>query len=369
MKTEDTQMASIQKRITKDDATSYRVQVRLKGHPTETASFERLTDARKWAQNTESAIREGRHFKTSVSKRHTMADTIDRYYKENLSLRKNPVNQKTYLSYWHEALGAYSLADINAALIVKHRNALLGAENKYGRTVGVATANRYTQALGHVLNVAMKEWEWINQNPMMKLTKYKEPRGRVRFLSDDERIALLRACKESDNSHLYKAVVLALSTGARKMEVLGLKWSDIDFQRGVIVLHETKNGERRVIPLQGLAMELMREQAKVKVLGCDFVFPSAKTKKDKTGKLIYQPIDIRTSWENALLKAKLADFRFHDLRHSAASYLAMNGASLAEIAEVLGHKTLQMVKRYAHLSEAHTSGVVARMNERIFGDG
>ena len=78
-------------------------------------------------------------------------------------------------------------------------------------------------------------------------------------------------------------------------------------------------------------------------------------------------MDLRTPWESALKKAGIEDFRFHDLRHSTASYLAMNGASLAEIAEVLGHKTLQMVKRYAHLSEAHTAGVVARMNERIFG--
>lgn len=76
---------------------------------------------------------------------------------------------------------------------------------------------------------------------------------------------------------------------------------------------------------------------------------------------------IRKSWERILLDCKIEDFRFHDLRHSAASYLAMNGASLAEIAEVLGHKTLQMVKRYAHLSEAHTASVVEKMNNKIFG--
>jgi integrase len=77
-------------------------------------------------------------------------------------------------------------------------------------------------------------------------------------------------------------------------------------------------------------------------------------------------MDIRTPFRTALKHAGITDFRFHDLRHSAASYLAMNGASLAEIAEVLGHKTLQMVKRYAHLSEAHTARVVAKMNEKIF---
>ncbi len=89
------------------------------------------------------------------------------------------------------------------------------------------------QALGHVLNVAMNEWEWINQNPVSRIKKYKEGRGRVRFLTDEEREALLKACQESDNTHLYKIVVLALSTGARKMEIVGLKWSDVDFERGV----------------------------------------------------------------------------------------------------------------------------------------
>jgi integrase len=80
-------------------------------------------------------------------------------------------------------------------------------------------------------------------------------------------------------------------------------------------------------------------------------------------------VDLRKPWETALARAEIADFHFHDLRHSAASYLAMNGASLAEIADTLGHKTLQMVKRYSHLSEAHTAAVVSRMNERIFGGG
>ena len=76
---------------------------------------------------------------------------------------------------------------------------------------------------------------------------------------------------------------------------------------------------------------------------------------------------MRAAWAYAVKRAGITDFRFHDLRHSAASYLAMSGASLMEIAEVLGHKTLSMVKRYAHLSEAHTAKVVARMNQAIFG--
>jgi len=124
-------------------------------------------------------------------------------------------------------------------------------------------------------------------------------------------------------------------------------------------LHDTKNGERRVVPVVGKALELLKDHAKVKRSDTSLLFPS-KVDSQK-------PMDLRAPWKAALTKAGIEDFRFHDLRHSAASYLAMNGASLAEIAEVLGHKTLQMVKRYAHLSEAHTAGVVERMNKSIFG--
>lgn len=363
-------MASIEKRTTDEGKVTYRVKIRLKGHPLQTASFDRLTDAKKWSQHTEAAIREGRHFKTSEAKKYTLEDAIERYFKEVLAHKKsNTVNQEHYLKWWKSELGAYCLFDITPSMIVKHRNALVGTKNKYGREIGATTANRYTQALGHVFTVSMNEWEWIDTNPVRKISKYKESRGRVRFLSDNERSVLLEACKESDNPHLYLVVVLALSTGARKMEILGLQWKDVDFDRQLMILNETKNDERRVLPLQGFAYKLMLEQREKVKADCNFVFPSKKVSKNlQSGKFVYQPIDIRTAWENALIKAEIKDFRFHDLRHSAASYLAMNGATLAEIAEVLGHKTLSMVKRYAHLSESHTSNVVKNMNNKIFGN-
>lgn len=125
-------------------------------------------------------------------------------------------------------------------------------------------------------------------------------------------------------------------------------------------MYETKNGERRVVPLAGPALALLREHAKVRRIDTDLLFPGHRGN---------APIDLRTPWETALKQASIEDFRWHDLRHSTVSYLAMNGASLAEIAEVLGHKTLAMVKRYAHLSEVHTARVVEQMNARIFGEG
>lgn len=350
-------MANIEKRTSKEGDISYRVKVRLKGYPTQTATFERITDAKRWVQQTESAIREGRHFKTSEAKRHTLDETIERYIQHVLPKKpKSQKDQGQQLAWWKEQLGQFTLADITPSLIAQYRDLLANNDGKKPRSP--ATVNRYLAVLSHLFTFAVKEWEWIEENPLRKVTKMKEPRGRVRFLSDDERNRLLAACKESSSPYLYTVVVLALSTGARRMEILGLRWQDIDFNRSIITLHETKNGERRILPLTGHALSLIQERAKLRHLHCDYVFPSKDLK---------NPIDIRTPWENALKRAEINDFHFHDLRHSAASYLAMNGASLAEIAETLGHKTLQMVKRYAHLSESHISKVVASMNQKIFG--
>ena len=220
---------------------------------------------------------------------------------------------------------------------------------------------RYLASLSHLFTLAVKEWGWVEDNPLRKVTNPKLPRGRVRFLSDDERERLLQACRESTDPYLYPVVVLALSTGMRAGEALSLTWDRVDLERGRIVLEETKNGERRLVALTGHALEVLSNHNKVRRLGTSLLWPGRKNPKE--------PASVRRAWLDALKAAEIEDFRFHDLRHSAASYLAMNGATLAEIAEVLGHKTLQMVKRYSHLSEAHTAAGVERMNKAVGGGG
>ncbi len=357
-------MANIEKRVSKDGKTSYRVKIRLKGFPSQSATFERLTDAKKWTQQTESAIREGRHFKTTEAKRHTLAELIDRYCRDVLSTKpKNTRDQARQFEWWKSELGGHTLADVTPSLLAQYRDKLAGGITSQGKLRSPATVNRYMAALSVAFTTAVKEWGWMEDNPMRKVTKGKESRGRVRFLSDDERIRLLKACKESSNLYLYPVVVLALSTGMRQGEIMGLTWDVVDLNQGRAILHKTKNDERRAVAITGHALEVLKELNKVRQIGCNLLFPAKETSPQKP----QNPIDLRTPWETAVKKAELQDFRFHDLRHSAASYLAMNGASLAEIAEVLGQKTLQMVKRYAHLSEGHTASVVASMNDKIFG--
>lgn len=350
-------MATIVERVSSAGEKSFQVKVRLKGFPVQTETFDRKTDAKKWAQATEAAIREGRHFKTTESKKHTFGDMIDKYIERVLPNKpKSKDKQEAQLKWWKDELGAYTLADVTPAMIGERRDRLLQGITYRGTKRSNATVVRYLAALSHVFSTAANEWGWIENSPMRKVRKPTEPKGRVRFLSDEERPRLLEKCKESSNTYLYPIVVLALSTGMRHGEIVGLTWDVVDFQRKMLLLLETKNGERRAAPLTGLAHHLLKALHNNKKGDSSLVFPGVDNK----------PVNIRPAWEEAMEKAEITNFRFHDLRHSAASYLAMNGATLAEIAEVLGHKTLAMVKRYAHLSEQHTSRVVAAMNEKIF---
>lgn len=352
-------MATITKRIDSNSKPYYTAQIRLLKQK-ETATFKRLTDAKKWVQVTESAIREGRYFKTFEAKKHTFCDLVNRYIEEELPKKpKQEVRQKMQLEWWSEKMGNYFLSEITPALIVQYRNELAIGLTYRGTQRSPATVVRYLAALSHAFNVAVNEWLWLDDSPMRKVKKPKESKGRVRWLDDEERTKLLGACKESSNPLLYPCVILALSSGMRQAELMGLKWQDVNLKEGFIILHETKNGEKRRVPLSGLALSLLEEHAKVRRVDTSLLFPSQMKP--------FQPIDLRKAFFNAMEVAQINDFKWHDLRHCTASYLAMNGASLAEIAEILGHKTLAMVKRYAHLSDGHVSDVVASMNAKIFG--
>ena len=345
-------MANIRERKNAKGETRYQAQVRLKGRPPETVTFNRKTDAKKWVQSIESAIHEGRHFKTTEAKKRSLGELIDRYIQDVLPTKpKSAAKQAPQLKWWKSEIGYCTLADITPALIAEARNKL-----HKGRKP--ATVVRYMAALSHAFTIAVNEWGWLDDNPMRKVSRPKEPRGVVRFLSEEERVDILEACKASSCPHLYPVVVLALSTGMRQGEIINLTWNNVDLKRGYIILEETKNGERRSVPLVGFALEQIKVLNKVRRIDTPLLFPS-------TVKPLV-PIDIRTPWQKALKASGVNTFRFHDLRHTAASYLAMNGASLAEIADILGHKTLQMVKRYAHLSEQHTSKVLESMNQKLF---
>jgi integrase len=344
-----------------DGVKSYKVEIRLKGCPAQRNTFKRLTDARKWVQDTESAIREGRYFKTIEAKKHTFGDMVDRYIKDVLPKKtKQAPAQRPQLERWKAELGFYVLSDITPALIVECRDKFLTETTPRGNIRTPATVVRYMAALSHAFTIAVNEWQWLDSSPMSKVKKPIEPRGRVRFLDDEERVRFLKACEESSSPILYTSVILALSTGMRHAELMGLKWADVNLKEGYLILHDTKNGLRRRVTLSGLALTLLQSHAKIRRIDTPLLFPSYLKPQ--------QPINLKKSFTNARKRAQVDDFKWHDLRHCAGSYLAMDGATPIEIAEILGHKSLNMVRRYSHLSESHVSNVVASMNAKMFGD-
>lgn len=352
--------------------------IRLKGYPQASATFSRLTDAREWATKTENDMKAGRYF--GAAKRKTFNDLYEKYKVAAEPRLKSWAEVNRRLDYWREKFGNEMLENITPARIAECRDELLAKPKTYGNGKrSGADVNRTLAALSSAMSHAAKELQWIERNPLERVTKPKEAGGRIRFLSDEELPVLLKAIRESAHPDLLPAALLALTTGARKSEIMGLRWSQIDFKRRAITLNhgETKNDAGRALPLAGEVVELLQARNKVRKIDDDRVFPPAEGNK--------KPLDLREPWKAALVSAGIdvrpatrsgrapkdappavtSDFRWHDLRHTAASYLTMNGVSAIEVARVLGHKTLAMSLRYSHLAPDRVTELGDKLAERM----
>ncbi|MCU0809947.1 MAG: site-specific integrase [Thiobacillaceae bacterium] len=371
-------MATFQKRKNDDGTQCYRVMIRLKGHPPASATFDRLTDAREWATKTERDMKEGRYF--GAARRKTLNDLLEKFEAAAKARLKTWPEVERRLGYWRGKFGGELLENITPARIAECRDELLAKPTiRGGGKRSGADVNRTLAALSSAMSHAVKELRWIERNPCEHVSKPKEAGGRVRFLTDEELPVLLKAVRASAHPDLLPAVLLALTTGARKGEIMGLRWSQIDFKRRAITLNhgETKNDAGRALPLAGEVVELLQARAKVRRIDDDRVFPPADGNKT--------PLNLREPWKAALVAAGIdirpatrsgrgkqsapdavtSDFRWHDLRHTAASYLTMNGVSAIEVARVLGHKTLAMSLRYSHLAPDRVTELGDKLAERM----
>ena len=344
-------MATINMHQAKDGTKTYRVRVRRRGHASQTASFPTLRAAKQWATMIEGQVIEGKHFPTKASTKHTLSELLTRY-EEDIFPRKRPStqrNQQFSLRYWQKQLGHLILGDITPSHIIGCRDAL-------AKKVEPATVVKYLFFLSNAFEVAMKEYYWMSENPCRLVSKPKLPQGRVRYLSDEERQRLLQECQKSRNVHLYALTIIALCTGCRQGELLERVWRDADLDRGLLHLELPKNGHRRSVPLVAPALELLREMP-----GRDpatFIFPATAP--------INRWDSYRRSWEHAVKRAGLVDFHFHDLRHSAASYMVQAGVSLYVVGTILGHKSPhQMTARYAHLHVDNLREALTILSTRI----
>jgi len=342
-------VATTEARPTRDGKTKHRVRVRLKGFPEISKTYETEAEARQFADGIEFAIRNGLYKPPSQAITRTVSELFERY-RETVLPRKpaSERKQRAQLALVERMLGDIPLAEVTAARIASLRAELLAGETQYGTPRSGSTANRYLALLSHVLSFAERELGWIETNPMRRVRKLKEPRGRVRRLTKPEVKDLLAACRASRNPNLHLAVLLAVSTGMRRGEILGLRREHVDRERKRVVLERTKNGDRRAVPLSGPAFDALKEKLSTPGQPQDLIFP---------GRVPDKPVDIHTAWTRVVKTVGLKDFRFHDLRHAAASFLLEASASLPQLSEILGHKSVQMIKRYGHLSESASAQV------------
>jgi integrase len=313
-------------------------------------SFKKRKEAEAELGKRVSLIAEGRYLDVKKDYKTTLKELLEKY-KENY---QNQSSYHTMKKFSLENIKAYfgedtKLANIKYVELETYRNHLRQKATKHKTIRAGASVNREIACLRHLFSKAV-EWEMMERNPFDKGKSLleKENNKRFRYLTEGEITTLLDNCV---NDYTRDVVAATINTGMRKQEVLGLKWSQI--RNGFIYLSKTKTDESRQIPVNDDLTKLFKDIRKRNELKSEYVFC------DKQGK----PFNgIKRSFHAALTKAGIEDFRFHDLRHTFASHFVMRGGSIKELQELLGHKSLTMTMRYAHLSQEHKKKAVNLLN-------
>jgi integrase len=332
-------MASIQKVVNKKGV-SYRVYIRRKGLPNISKTFLSKKQASLFALKLEDSTQNHQAYSSKLS-----FNELVESYLSNASVGTKPQMQRSRLKHWLGILGDKSIMDINRSDIELGLKSLPeGLSN--------TTINKYKKLVSVVFNYGIRELGLLD-NPTRYIRSLPEKKGRTRYLSDNERERLFKACRDSKWDKLYLLVLMAITTGARRGELLSLRWNSVDIEKQTAYVLTSKNGEPKVLPLtKSVVKELERFR-----LNDDSLIFASEIKPNK-------PYFFYKQWKRVRDEAELVDFRFHDLRHTTASYLAQNGATLLEIADVLGHKQIEVTKRYAHLCIEHKSSLI----NRVMGD-
>ena len=240
---------------------------------------------------------------------------------------------------WRQYLGDRPISSITRIDVSRYID--------FRRIHGVSNSsiNREISVLSAAISYAVKRWCWNIANPVAGLY-LKMPEGRLRWLTRDESVRLLTQAKSSDAPHLLDFLRLALNTGMRRGEMLGLDWCRIDFDNARILLEgiHTKNGKRRYVPLNQGALDALKSR---KHYRDKFAPDSAKVFVQKNGKPVVQ---INFAFRQCCEKSGIEDFRIHDLRHTFASWLVSEGVPLSELRDLLGHSSIVQTERYAHLA-------------------
>ena len=297
------------------------------------------TSNKKLAQAIEAKIRteivEGKYYERLIGQNKTFKDMMDRFMKDyapTVSMNTQE-GYKYYLKNLNRFFGNPGLLSITPKIVAKYK--LYRRENG----ASPSTINRELYMLSKAFNLAVKEWEWLKDNPVSRVQKEREYNEVDRWLAEDEERRLLG----NSPDWLRKIIVFALNTGLRQDELLSLEWNRVNLLRKTIIIQKTKNNRPNTLPLNSIALNVLlkKHECKVRILKNDLVFSSQVGTKIGKRNLI-------RAFALALEKAEIKDFTYHCLRHTFATRLAQNGVDIYKIAKLLNHKDLKNTQRYSH---------------------
>jgi len=334
--------------IVKTPSGTWKAVVRKTGWPTTAKTFRVKRDAVDWARRLEDEMVRGVYVDRSrserISERMLVKVAIDRYLRE-VTPTKGESTQKGERVRGRilaQQLGRYSLFGITPDVVARYRDDRL-IEGKSNTTVRLELA-----LLGHLFNVAIKEWGLgLPFNPVANVRKPAPGKARNRRLSAGEEERLLAAVDEHGNPMLGRITRIALYSAMRQGEILSLHRDQVDLERRVVRLDKTKNGDSRLVPLSKRATEAFQQALEHPVhhlVDTPLLFfgePGVDGQR--------RPYVMNKVWAAAVARAKLENFRFHDLRHEAVSQLVEAGLTDQQVAAISGHRSMQMLKRYTHL--------------------
>lgn len=387
-------MASIRERKSAGGKSRWHAQVRVQGHNPQTCSFDRKTDAKAWAEETERLIRTGRFRLVNEAQTRDFSELCKRF-KEKYMRPSRARDYVQILDWWEARLGQLHLINVTSEVLQKCVDELMDSFSNTRRKkspnvvhfdhvtpvhqifavpsrtplpskpkpakppqkTSVGTGLRYLAVASRVFNVAVKQLSWLDKSPVLGVERPRQEETKTpRVLSPSEEERLLKEVDASENRALPYVVRIALRTGMRLNEIMRLRWHDIEFHKdyALILVKKTKNKRQRFVPLVGDALEavvrlrLPRGDGHSEAL----LFPSKKK--------IEKPVLIRASWNTCLDKADIKLFRFHDLRHTLASRLAGQNFSLPRIGNVLGHVDHRSTLIYTHFASDDAVQMVAQ---------
>jgi integrase len=340
--------------LVKTPSGTWKALVRKNGWPTNIKTFRTKRDAEDWARRTEDEMVRGVHIVRATAERMTLAAALKRYTAE-VTPTKRPSTLEGELrraAILERHLGKYSLAALNPEVIAHFRDMRLAGEDRKdenGKPVPRAnnTVRLELALLGHLFTIAIKEWGiGLVVNPVMSIRRPAPGPGRNRRLTEDEEKRLLAAVDAHSNPMLRWIVRVALTTGMRASEILTLHRPQVDLQRRIVRLLETKNTSPRTVPLSAAATAVFREALNhpIRPIDTDLIFYGEPGRDGKRRPYQFNPV-----WLNIKRELKLTNVHFHDLRHEAVSRFVEAGFSDQEVSAISGHKSMQMLKRYTHL--------------------